>query len=277
MRAFLAAIALLGSITAGPIAEGQEAPLRIGVQNERPPFSFTDLEGELQGFDVAIARELCATMKTPCELLPLDFPALIPGLRNGSIEAAVASISITDERRELVDFTERYYRATTRYVARPDTVQDNSAEQLSGKIVGVKRETTHDRYLSSTLADVVSIRRYGHSDEIFLDLALGRLDLALGDDISLIEGFLKTELGEGFAFVDPPLDDPKWFGYGEGIAVRKGNDELLGQLRQALGTILANGTHDEIRRQHFDYDIYGDGAPVRTTEGEDHDDVANGQ
>lgn len=258
MRAFLAAIALLGPTTFGAVAEGQEAPLRIGVQNERPPFSFSDVDGELLGFDVEIAWALCATLKTRCELIPLDFTALIPGLQEGSIDAAVASISITDERRELVDFTEKYYQAAPRFVARPDTVPDASLEHLAGRIVGVKRGTTYDRYLSNVHADTVSIRRYGHSDEISIDLALGRLDLALGDDISLTESFLKTELGEGFDFVGPALDDPKWFGYGEGIAVRKGSDELLGRLNRALREILADGTYDEIRGQYFDHDIYGD-------------------
>lgn len=258
MRTGLAIIVLFGSVVLGAGAWSAEPSLRIGVQNERPPFSFSNLDGGLEGFDVEIAKALCAVLDTRCELVSLDFTALIPSLQQGGTDAAVASISITDKRRELVDFTAPYYRAATRYVARADTIPDTSVAGLVGKVVGVKRGTTHDGYLSSMLGDIVSIRRYGHADEIFLDLALGRLDLAIGDDISLIESFLDTELGLGFAFVEPPLEDPAWFGYGEGIAVRKGNSELLGRLDAALATILANGAYDRVRLRYFDYDIYGD-------------------
>jgi hypothetical protein len=115
----------------------------------------------------------------------------------------------------------------------------------------------HDRYLSATLADPSLIRRYSNSDEIYIDLALGRLDLALGDAISLTERFLKTDLGRDFEFVGPELADPRWFGQGEGIAVRKGNAELVTRLNQALRQILADGTYAEIRTQYFDFDIYG--------------------
>jgi lysine-arginine-ornithine-binding protein len=266
MRIVLAIIMLASSIARGADATGNEPGLRIGVQNERPPFSFSDLDGELKGFDVEITRALCAELAARCELVPLDFTALIPSLQQGSIDAAVASISITDERRELVDFSAPYYRATTRYVARTGAFPDASVARLTGKVVGVKRGTTHDRYLSSVHGDVVSIRRYSHSDEIFLDLALDRLDLALGDDISLTESFLDHELGLGFAFVEPPLKDPAWFGYGEGIAVRKGNSALLDNIDAALAAMLADGTYDRVRRRYFDYDIYGGPKPGTLTQ-----------
>ena len=94
------------------------ALLRVGVQNERPPFSFSDDDGELQGFDVEIAWALCAALEGECELVPLEFTALLPGLQEGRIDAAVASMSITEERLQLVDFTDKYYQASNRFVAR---------------------------------------------------------------------------------------------------------------------------------------------------------------
>jgi arginine/ornithine transport system substrate-binding protein len=82
----------------------------------------------------------------------------------------------------------------------------------------------------------------------------------------LTQNFLKTDLGAGFDFVGPALDDPEWFGRGEGIAVRKGNTRLLTELNGALRQILADGTYTEIRRQFFDDDIYG-GPPVAAASG----------
>jgi arginine/ornithine transport system substrate-binding protein len=260
MRILLAAIAMLISVAAARIATAEEAALRIGVQNERLPFSYTDAEGDLQGFDVEIAWALCVRLDVRCEVLPLGFTAIIPGLQEGRIDVAVASMSITDERRQLVDFTEKYYQAANRFVAPSGSLADVSLETLAGKVIGVKRGTTHDRYLSNAHADGSLLRRYSNSDEIYVDLALGRLELTLGDAISLTESFLRTDLGAGFDFIGPALSDPKWFGYGEGIAVRKGNAELLGRLNLALRQILADGTYADIRDQYFDYDIYGDPA-----------------
>jgi arginine/ornithine transport system substrate-binding protein len=266
MRIALAALALLISATSVRLALADEA-LRIGVQNERPPFSFTDADGELRGFDVEIARALCAMLQAACDLLPREFASLIPDLQEGRIDAAVASMSITEQRLQLVDFTDKYYQAANRFVARRATIADVSPGDLAGKIVGVKRGTTHDRYLTSTVPNASSIRRYSNSDEIYIDLALGRLDLALGDAISLTESFLETDLGREFDFVGAPLSDPGWFGHGEGIAVRKGDTQLLERLNQALRQILTDGTYDEIRSEYFDYDIYGDRAETTQTLG----------
>jgi arginine/ornithine transport system substrate-binding protein len=253
----LATVVLLAS--AGLVAPAAaDALLQIAVQNERPPFSFSDDEGKLQGFDVEIAGALCAGLEVRCQLTPLEFTSLIPGLEEGRIDAAVASMSITEERLKKVDFTDKYYQAPNRFVARRGPVPDITPSGLAGKTIGVKRGTTHDRYLSDQYAGTARIVRYGNSDEIFIDLALGRLDLAFGDAITLTESFLKTDLGAGFELVGPPLSDPQWFGHGEAIAVRKGNADLLARLNGALRQIRADGTYDEIRTKYFDYDIYGD-------------------
>jgi arginine/ornithine transport system substrate-binding protein len=272
MRIFLATVVLSIWVGVAPIAAAEDSLLRVGVQNERPPFSFRDDEGELQGFDVEIAWALCVALRVRCELAPLEFTDLVPGLQEGRIDAAVASMSITEERLQLVDFTDKYYHAPNRFVARRDALLQISPASLAGKTIGVKRGTIHDRYLTSEYGGTSAIRRYGYADEIFIDLALGRLDLAFADGITLNESFLRTELGAGFDFIGPPLGDPRWFGRGEGIAVRKGNVDLLARLNRALRRILSDGTYEEIRIKYFDYDIGGDAVsraqPVETAGGQ---------
>jgi arginine/ornithine transport system substrate-binding protein len=262
----LLAIVLVMSAGAAPLA-GANDTLRIGVQDERPPFSFSDDEGELQGFDIEIAWALCSVLDVECELTPLEFTALIPSLAEGRIDAAVASMSITDERLREVAFTDKYYQTSNRFVARAGTVSDITPSGLAGKTIGVKRGTIHDRYLTDQYEGAADIRRYGYSDEIFIDLALGRLDLAFADGITLTESFLKTDLGAEFDFIGPALIDPRWFGRGEGIALRKGNTNLLTRLNRALQKILADGTYEEVRTKYFDYDVYGDAvSPARPPE-----------
>jgi arginine/ornithine transport system substrate-binding protein len=259
MRVLTFVVIVAQLIVAGvaPVGAADDT-LRIGVQDERPPFSFSDDDGELQGFDVGIALALCAALKVDCELVPLEFTALIPGLQEGEIDAAVASMSITEERLRLVDFTDKYYQAPNRFVARRDARFGVTPAGLAGKTIGVKRGTVHDRFLTDEYAGTAAIRRYGYADEIFIDLTLGRLDLAFADGITLTESFLRTDLGVGYDFVGPTLSDPRWFGRGEGIAVRKGNTDLLARLNRALRQIRSDATYEEIRRRYFDYDIYGD-------------------
>jgi arginine/ornithine transport system substrate-binding protein len=267
MRISLVMVALLAIVGVARAARADDTLLRIGVQNERPPFSFRDDDGELQGFDVEIAWALCAVLKVECQLAPLQFTALAPSLEEGQIDAAVASMSITEERLREVAFTDKYYQASNRFVARVGTVSDITPAGLAGKTIGVKRGTIHDRYLTDQYESTADIRRYGYSDEIFVDLALGRLNLAFADGITLTESFLKTDLGAEFDFVGPALIDPRWFGRGEGIALRKGNTNLLARLNGALRQILADGTYDEVRTKYFDYDIYGDAvSPARPLE-----------
>jgi arginine/ornithine transport system substrate-binding protein len=261
-RTLLATIVAFIWVDAASVAAAGDLPLRIAVQNERPPFSFRDDEDELQGFDVEIARALCAALRLECELASLQFTDLIPALQQDRIDAAVASMSITAERLQLVDFTDKYYHAPNRFVARRGAVLDIAPASLAGKTIGVKRGTIHDRYLTAEYANAAAIRRYGYSDEIFIDLALGRLDLAFADGITLTESFLKAELGEEFEFVGPALADPRWFGNGEGVAVRKGDTELLARLNRALQQIFSDGTYEAIQRKYFDYDIAGEAVPL---------------
>jgi arginine/ornithine transport system substrate-binding protein len=125
-------------------------------------------------------------------------------------------------------------------------------EDLEGKVVGVQRATTNDRYLTDNYADTVTIRRYGSYEELFLDMAAGRLDLMLGSVVPIKLGFLDTEQGQGFEFVGPAFSDPRWFGEGTGIAVRKADDELRAMFNEAIRAIRANGVYDEIASRYFD-------------------------
>ncbi|MCG6943115.1 MAG: transporter substrate-binding domain-containing protein [Thiohalocapsa sp.] len=239
-------LALMGS--AQPAAA--EA-LRIGVFGQDPPRSFVDEQGELHGLDVDVARALCAAMHFACELVPMEWSALLPAVEDRTLDAAVASISITDARRERVDFTRPYYRTPARFVARRSTLVAVDPRNLAGKRIGVRRGTTFDDYLSDNYAGQSIIVRYSTQPAALLDLMLGRLDLVLGDAAVLQQTFLETEQGEEYAFVGPPLWAPKWFGYGNGVAVSKHNAGLLQLLDRAVADIRVNGGFERIRRTWF--------------------------
>ncbi|MGF1528111.1 MAG: ABC transporter substrate-binding protein [Candidatus Competibacterales bacterium] len=230
--------------------------LRIGTEAAYPPFAYVDEQGEMQGFDIDITKALCDVLEVECTLINQNFDGLIPALRARKFDAVVASMSITEERKKSVDFTDKYYKTPAKFVAAEGADLTISPEGLADKTVGVQRATTHDRYLSDQFPDT-EIRRYGTQEEAFLDLQAGRIDAILADSVAIQDGFLGTESGEGFAFIGPNLVDPQWFGEGAGIAVRPGDDELRQALNQAIVTLRENGTYDEIQKKYFDFDIYG--------------------
>lgn len=218
---------LLGGLLLGVLASGSavaaDGNLRIGIEAAYPPFSFKTAEGELAGFDYDIGNALCAQMQVKCQWIEQEYDGLIPSLKVRKIDAALSSITITEERRRSVDFTHKYYFTPGRLVMKEGAQLDDSFSQLAGKRIGVQRGATADRFASAVLAKAgAEVVRYTSQDEIYLDLVAGRLDATFADSIPLQSGFLDTPRGKGYAFVGPEFKDPKYFGEGAGIAVRKG-------------------------------------------------------
>jgi arginine/ornithine transport system substrate-binding protein len=255
-------IAWLGAIALSLMASSPFAadkPLRLGIEAAYPPFAYKEASGEIAGFDVDIGNALCAEMKVQCQWVEQEFDGLIPSLKVKKVDAILSSMTITDERRKSVDFTGKYYYSPARLVMKEGSTVDADFANLKGKRIGVQRATTTDRFASEVMAaQGAQVVRYSSQNEIYLDLISGRLDGTLADAIPVEEGFLKTDNGKGFAFVGPSFTDPAYFGEGAGIAVRKGDSELLGKLNAAIAAIRASGEYQQIQQRYFSFDIYGD-------------------
>lgn len=257
MIKLIIAVVLVSLLLGGQASTKEWEKVRIGVEGAFPPFSFVDQEGNLQGFDIDIARALCEAMQVECTLVQSDWDGIIPGLLARKYDAIIASMSITEERKKKVGFTGKYYHTPAKFVAKKGADIELSEESLQGKTVGVLRASIFDNYITDNFKDTVEIKRYGSQDEAYLDLVSGRLDLVLGDSVAIKEGFLSTEQGADFAFVGPDLYDPRWFGVGAGIAVRKSDDELRKMFNEAIKEIRANGAYQKIQDKYFDFDVYG--------------------
>jgi len=241
---------------ARPAQAADATSLRVGVEGAYPPFSEIGTDGKLKGFDIDIANAVCAQMKVECVFVQAEFDAMIPALRAKKFDAIVASMSITDERRKSVDFSDKYYNTPSRFIARADSKLEVTPEGLKGRKIGVQRTTIQDRFVTATFKGS-EIVRYAKQDEVFLELVNGRIDGAVADSVAADQGFLKTPSGKGFAFRGPVYNDPAFFGYGAGIAVRKGDNALRLKLNQAIAEIRANGTYKKLQDKYFDFDIYG--------------------
>lgn len=234
----------------------QAETLRIGVEGAYPPFSWKEPDGTLKGFDIDIAWALCEEMGRDCELVEQDWDGMIPALLEKRYDAILASMSITEERKQRVDFTKRYYLSPAQFFARKGSGLTDTPEAMAGKAVGVQRATIHQHYMEERFPEA-DLRLYATQDEVYLDLINGRLDAGMAESIAVQEGFLKTDQGRDFEFVGETHYDIEIHGEGVGIALRKGEDALREAFNDAIRAIRANGTYDEIRRRYFDFDIYG--------------------
>lgn len=238
-------------------AAGPKPILRVGTEGAYPPFNYVDKDGKVKGFDIDIAKALCKESGMECQFVLQDWDGLIPGLIAKKFDAIVASMSITDERKQKVDFTHKYYQTPARFIARKGSGIVISKEGLKGKTVGVQRATIHENFIRDMFGDTVNIKAYATQDEANMDLVAGRLDLVIADATVLLTGFLNTPAGKDFEFVGPGYTDKKWFGEGVGIAIRKGDNALRQKLNKAIDAIRANGVYQKINAKYFNFDVYG--------------------
>jgi polar amino acid transport system substrate-binding protein len=248
----IAAAAIL-ALGAGA-AHAEMKKVRIGTEGAYPPFNSVSTSGELVGFDIDIAKALCAKMKVECTFVAQDWDGIIPALLAKKFDAIVASMSITEERKQKVAFTVPYYSTPGNFIAPKDTkLTDLSPTGLKGKTIGTQSSTTASVYLEEKYKNS-DIKLYPTQDEANADLANGRLDTILADKFVLYEWLEKTDAGKCCKFIGADLKDvnPE----GTGIAVRKEDNELREALNKAIKEIVDDGTYKTINAKYFPFNIY---------------------
>ncbi|MGV8919399.1 MAG: ABC transporter substrate-binding protein [Pseudomonas sp.] len=253
---------LLGALALTILAQptfADEKPIKIGIEAAYPPFASKAADGSIVGFDYDIGNALCEEMKVKCTWVEQEFDGLIPALKVRKIDAILSSMSITDDRKKSVDFSNKYYNTPARLVMKAGTEVSANLVELKGKKIGVQRGSIHDRFATEVLTPLgAQIMPYSSQNEIYLDVAAGRLDGTLADATLLQDGFLNTDAGKGYAFAGPAFTDAKYFGDGIGIAVRKGDKADLDKINAAIVAIRANGKYKQIEDKYFNFDIYGE-------------------
>ncbi|WP_093253116.1 transporter substrate-binding domain-containing protein [Rubrimonas cliftonensis] len=250
-RTPIAAAALVAAFALPAAAQD----LRICVEGAYPPFSQVSDAGELEGFDIDIAKALCAEMGASCEMVQTEWDAIIPTLEEGKCDAILASMSITEERKQRIDFTGKYYQTAASFVAPEGFDAEITDAGLAGKTVCVQRGSIHQAFIEGEFPSA-SLVLYPTQDEVYLDLTSGRCDAAMQDSIAAQDGFLNTPAGEGFAFVGPAYSVPRYHGEGAGIGVRKSDTELRDRLSAAILAIRESGVYKEINDAYFPFDVY---------------------
>ncbi len=250
---------ILAALASFSPAIAEEAPaaqkdIRIASEGARPPYNYLD-NSELAGFEIDLARDLCARMKANCTFVTQDWDGLIPGLLEHQYDAIMAAMEITDEAREKIAFTTPYVRMPSAFLSsRDEPIRDGSPDGLADKSIGVVSGGAHQAYVED-LYKRSEIHAYATLDEAILDLAEGRLDAVIGDKDALAD-FLKTRReAQCCAIAADAPRDPAYFGEGVGIGLRKEDKALKDMFEKALAESIASGSFSRIRAKYFDYEI----------------------
>ncbi|MBS0846804.1 lysine/arginine/ornithine ABC transporter substrate-binding protein ArgT [Citrobacter sp. JGM124] len=248
-------LGLSGSFSA--FAQSGQA-LRIGTDTTYAPFSSKDVKGEIIGFDIDLGNELCQRIQAKCTWVSSDFDALIPSLKAKKIDAIISSLSITDKRQKEILFSDKLYAADSRLIAAKDSTLQPTLASLKGKHIGVLQGSTQEAYANAEWRpNGIDVIPYANQDLIYADLAAGRLDAALQDEVAASEGFLKQPAGKDFAFAGPSVKDKQYFGEGTGVGLRKNDTELKASMDKALAEMRADGTYDKLASKYFNFNVYG--------------------
>ena len=251
--------------------------IRIGTEGAYPPWNNINSAGDLEGAEIDFGNEACERMGVTCEWVTQDWDGIIPALLQGKYDIIIAGMSITEERKEKVNFTTGYMTDGARFavlknsglanlnIAGMAKVNLNNAggkEQaaigqliaaMDGKTVCVQSSTIHQNFLEKHMSGAVDVKLYQAVDDHNLDLAAGRCDAVLADVGSIID-FMESDGGVDVAFTGPTFSGGV-FGDGVGGAVRKEDTAILEMWNAAIAEMSKDGTTAEITKEWFGRDI----------------------
>ena len=275
MKKILIYLLSIGIFGVASIANSQT--IRIGTEGAYPPWNNLNSAGELEGAEIDFGNEACERMGVTCEWVTQDWDGIIPALLQGKYDIIIAGMSITEERKEKVNFTTGYMTDGARFavlknsglanlnIAGMAKVNLNNAggkEQaaigqliaaMDGKTVCVQSSTIHQNFLEKHMSGAVDVKLYQAVDDHNLDLAAGRCDAVLADVGSIID-FMESDGGVDVAFTGPTFSGGV-FGDGVGGAVREEDTEILEMWNAAIAEMSKDGTTAEITKEWFGRDI----------------------
>ncbi|MGN0742158.1 MAG: basic amino acid ABC transporter substrate-binding protein [Candidatus Fimadaptatus sp.] len=240
-------------------AEG-ETVLRAGTNPEFAPFEYVGDSGEIEGIDIDIINEIAKDLGATITMEAMDFDALVPSLVSGKLDIAIAGMTITDERKQSVLFSDPYFNAT-QVVILPENSEIATQDDLKGKRIGVQMGTTGDLMVSEESFGAGEISRYNKGMDAALDLVNGRLDAVVIDTLPAKQFVASLT---GLVVREDILVDVEVEAYG--IAVQLGQEELIEKINASLARMMEDGTYDAILVKYVEAE--DEAAEGETAEGE---------
>jgi polar amino acid transport system substrate-binding protein len=225
--------------------------IRFLTEDDYPPFNFLLANGQVAGFNIDLARAICAELELSCTIQRRSWELLIPALNTNGGDAIIASLAINDETRKQVDFTAPYLMTPGRFAMQADTTLKNALPATLGdRTVAVVGGSRHEAFLKAFYPNITLVA-FETPGLARTALKKGRVQALFGDAITLSFWLNGVEAGGCCAFKDGPFTDPRYFGDGVGIAVRKGNTQLRRALDYALARLARRGVFSEIYLKYF--------------------------
>ncbi len=258
LHACLASI-VLAALSVSPVAA---ETLRVGTECTYHPFNFRDADGTLKGYDVDVAKAVGERIGAKIEFVCQKWDGMIPALLANKFDLIVASMSITDKRKQKIDFSDPYRVSIGQFIGKkekdfklfnPDGTVNPAG--FKGVKVGLQRATTYDNWIQAKAPDA-DVIRYDGTEPLYLDLKAGRVDVIMTNPMKAYLKFLSKPDGAGFDVIGPQIEEVEYFGIGVGIGVRKGNDELLTRINGAIGGITKDGSLEKFSRKYFPFSIH---------------------
>ena len=247
--------------------------IRIGTEGAYPPWNSKDASGKLIGFEVELAWALCRYIGQQCVIVEQDWDGMIPALQMRKFDAIMAGMSITDERKKVITFSQGYAdEVASLAVMKGSDLEGMETPEginlslggsgvnkalktitgaLAGKTVCTQTGTIHQNFLESGDVGKINLRTYKTQDEVNLDLASGRCDAALAAAVAFTDYAEKS--GKPVVLVGPTFSGGA-FGNGVGVGIRKDDTELLKKFNAAIDKARKNGDISRIATKWFGFD-----------------------
>ena len=238
--------------------------LRVGMECTYAPFNYRNANGELEGYDVDVAKGVGRIIGADLEFVCQEWDGMIPALLANKFDLIVASMSITDERKTKIDFSTPYRFSVGQMVGRKDAnlvLFDDAGnpipENFKGVKVGLERATTYSNWFEAKLPDA-DVLFYDNNEALYLDLQNGRTDVIMTNPMKAYLKFLSKEEGSDFELVGPEVDDDAFFGIGVGIGLRQGQPELKARLDAAIKELINSGELESYALKIFPFKLHKD-------------------
>lgn len=225
--------------------EKVEKVYMIGTDVAYAPFSIK-VDGKYVGIDIEILDEVAKAAGFKYELKPMNFNGIIPGITAGQLDGAIAGITITEKRAEVLDFSNSYYESGIIAVAKADNTAINTVEDFKNKKFAVKKGTQGSLFAEKFKKENnAELRYFDDSASMFQEVANGNADVTF-EDFPVIAYKISLEEKPTLKLVGDKLSNSNF-----GFAVKKGdNSELLEKFNAGLKTIKENGTYDKILKKY---------------------------
>ncbi|WP_417796144.1 transporter substrate-binding domain-containing protein [Terasakiella pusilla] len=276
MKKSMALFAMLTSafVFSTEVVAKEYKEIRIATEGAFKPYNFKDTNGELKGFDIDVANDLCKRMEVKCTISEQAWKGIIPALKVRKYDAIIAGMNATEKRKKAIGFSRPYAIAERKFYVREDSkyagvtspmsfvdldeitaeeqvVLDGLKKELKGAVVGVQAETILEAFVKKYMAEAVEIRTYDSQESLDLDVESGRLDLGFASASYLLplikDGKKFKMVGAGFA--------GDIFGNGISVGVRHEDKALADKFSAAINEAMADGTIEALSQKWFGFSL----------------------